>query len=364
MLNKAGFPEHTHVGWIARGLNNVEYIKYLGPLTNYESAPELLQHLVTASNCIDKKTNEKHEKRNDNPVMNGTGKKSTDIKCFKCKEKGHYSNKCPNTKRNLCFICKSAEHLASACPQRRKEVSSRSNASTSSSSSEERRPVAHINNKSDINTHHKYFKDGLLNGHQLRCYVDLGSGYTLVKKSFMDNLKLLYNESDVERVKGYGGGFVNVMGRAVCALEIDGVLAENVVVYVVPDNVQAIDLLLGHQFTERDDIRIVSDSSGLTISKVEYNDVTPITKGFVWAKSAMVIPRNFIAHVPINCELKNDEVCIEGSLRKTGEVIPRCLIRTNEHGDAVLPILNLTEGKLKLKQNQMIARGESCIAND
>lgn len=47
MLNKAGFPEHTHVGWIARGLNNVEYLKYLGPLTNYESAPELLQNLVT-----------------------------------------------------------------------------------------------------------------------------------------------------------------------------------------------------------------------------------------------------------------------------------------------------------------------------
>lgn len=51
----------------------------------------------------------------------GSGKTSTEVKCFNCSELGHYASRCPRTQksRRSCFSCGSDGHLAATCPKKR-----------------------------------------------------------------------------------------------------------------------------------------------------------------------------------------------------------------------------------------------------
>ena len=56
-----------------------------------------------------------------------------DIVCFKCKETGHFVDKCPNVKKKSrklgkekkCFRCKDIGHLARDCPLKKGDKKSK-----------------------------------------------------------------------------------------------------------------------------------------------------------------------------------------------------------------------------------------------
>ena len=58
-----------------------------------------------------------------------------------------------------------------------------------------------------------------------------------------------------------------------------------------------------------------------------------------------VIPDNYVGHISVKSELVKSELCIEGGMRETGAMIPRCVITTDNDGKSILPILNITGSK-------------------
>lgn len=107
LLNKAGFTDDVEVEWIVRGLENFELNSYLGPLSRYESPPQLLKELVNASQFIDRKASKK-------PVDNNTTKPfEKKLKCFKCKGVDHAATNCPVKRKLKCFLCNDEGHMAS-----------------------------------------------------------------------------------------------------------------------------------------------------------------------------------------------------------------------------------------------------------
>ena len=61
------------------------------------------------------------KKKNSNKKGNDDNEKRirTDIICHKCREPGHFSNKCPNGPR--CFLCHQGGHMKKDCPNQAKE---------------------------------------------------------------------------------------------------------------------------------------------------------------------------------------------------------------------------------------------------
>lgn len=349
LCNKARMHDDEIMEWIVRGLSNDRFRDYLGPLSRYNKTSDLLCELVKASEYIDRKPppnrelNFKNESRKSEQNYG-----NTNLRCFKCREKGHAASRCPNKDviKSKCFKCQMEGHYAKSCPG----IQSKS----SNVKVEANKKV----NQVKIDTHAKYIKKCLIGGETIDCYVDMGSGATLLRKSDAHKLKLAYVKKNLPSVTGYGEGKVCPIGVLTSILTIDGIEAE-VEIFVVPDFAQNIPLLVGHQFTEQQHIKIVSDSSGL---KVFSND-SDLEKLFdekvsLYAEEDMVIPKNYVGNVKVVTALTNKELSIEGGIRENGELIPRCIIKSNAEGKAILPILNWTEGDLVIKNKSKITRGE------
>ncbi|KAH0818604.1 hypothetical protein GEV33_004187 [Tenebrio molitor] len=53
--------------------------------------------------------------------------------------------------------------------------------------------------------------------------------------------------------------------------------------------------------------------------------------------------------------------CFEGGLREIGSLVPRCVLKTDEIGEAVLPVLNISGKDVTVKEGGKMARGETCV---
>jgi hypothetical protein len=81
----------------------------------------------------------------------------------------------------------------------------------------------------------------------------------------------------------------------------------------------------------------------------------------LWAKNASVIPDNFLGHVAAKCDVPLADLCVEGGVRELGSVVPRCIVKTDENGEAVLPVLNINGKDFETAENQTVSRGELCL---
>jgi hypothetical protein len=148
-------------------------------------------------------------------------------------------------------------------------------------------------------------------------------------------------------------------------LEIDGVGAD-VNFYVVPRETQKIPLLVGHPFTEQPHIRIIKTKDEIRVEKDTTATVnsTP-EKVVLWAKDASVIPENFLGHVVLRTNKINTDPCGEGGVRQIVSLdcglVSRCVVKTDEIGNAVLPELNISGKDVTVKEGSKMARGETCV---
>ena len=110
---------------------------------------------------------------------------------------------------------------------------------------EESQKVLHISG----NSHAKYFKQAVINNQTVKCYVDLGSGVTTLRKDYADNLKLTYFEDKFPYFTGYRGDQVTPIGAMTVEISVQNVKAK-CNVFVVPSDAQVVSLLVGHSFTE------------------------------------------------------------------------------------------------------------------
>jgi transposase InsO family protein len=342
--NKAEMSDKEAIEWIVHGLNNMRFRDHLGPLSRYSKSSQLLPDLRNACKYINET-----EKKEFKP-FNNKGNNGKVVKCYNCKDSGHLSKNCNKAKTVVCFKCNKTGHYARECGK----DSSRNVVSSNTGNS--RNAVMNIANEQ---THSKYFKHVYLNGHPLNSYIDLGSGCVTIRQDVADELGFTYFEVDVEPLIGYGQGIVQPIGLFSANLTIDDVMAR-VKIHVVPSKAQVIPLLVGHPFTEQPHVVIISSAEGLKVSHKDDLVQTCSTKTVLRVAEEVVIPSNFLGHITVMSDIKNEELCVEGVMREDGQMIPRCVITTDEEGKSVIPILNVSERPLVINKDATATRGEVC----
>jgi hypothetical protein len=265
--------------------------------------------------------------------------------CFRCKEVGHFANSCPSRPKITCFTCNQPGHKSPECRQRQPLV------------------IQHVYSTNDTNL--KYYKDAVVNGEAVKSYLDLGSTVCVMRDDLVPKLNLMCDWSDKRKIVGYGGAVTTTLGTTNVHLEIDGVGAD-VNFYVVPRETQKIPLLVGHPFTEQPHIRIIKTKDEIRVEKDTTATVnsTP-EKVVLWAKDASVIPENFLGHVVLRTNKINTDPCGEGGVRQTVSLdcgrVSRCVVKTDEIGEAVLPELNVSGRDVSVEEDTKMARGETCV---
>jgi hypothetical protein len=290
--------------------------------------------------------NPKHET---NPSPSPSSQLQSTKICFRCKEVGHFANSCPSRPQITCFTCNQPGHKSPECPQRRQPLVIQH--------------VYSINDTSDTNL--KYYKDAVVNGEVVKSYLDLGSTVCVMRDDLVPKLNLMCDWSDKRKIVGYGGAVTMTLGTTNVHLEVDGVGAD-VNFYVVPRETQKIPLLVGHPFTEQPHIRIIKTKDEIRVEKdtTETVNSTP-EKVVLWAKDASVIPENFLGHVVVRSNKINTDLCGEGGVRQIVSLdcglVSRCVVKTDEIGEAVLPELNISGKDVTVKEDSKMARGETCV---
>ncbi|XP_076394117.1 sphingosine kinase 2 isoform X3 [Megachile rotundata] len=300
---------------------------------------------ITADHVTHLKGERRRPNNTDTPV------KTT---CFNCKREGHTAKQCDKPKGNRCFRCDEVGHYAKYCKSA--AVSAKQHVS------KEQTPVAkgsvlHIQPGQN---HAKYFKDAYINGNHMRCYVDLGSSCVALREDVAQEAGLTYLEGSFGQLTGYGDGTVTPVGMMTARITIDGVEAR-AQIHVVPKKCQVIPLIVGHPFTEQEDIEIISRPNELIIKKVN----RPIegveserSKTPLWSTEEMIIPNNYLGCIAAHTEINNQDICIEGGVRNDGQLIPRCIISTDSEGRSLIPVLNISGADLHIKERTALSRGE------
>lgn len=209
----------------------------------------------------------------------------------------------------------------------------------------------------------KYFKDGLINGHAIRVYIDLGSSCTDINKSALDKFGLEMNSGKTVLIQGYGNSVISSLGALECKIKLDNVECE-VNVNVVPDCVQDVPLLIGRSFTEQPHVKLVKDYTSLKLlnhlpSAFPRDDLIKIG---LCASKEVVIPPNHLCNTPVapksNCE---GDLFVDASMRlKENQecCIPSVVISISaEFSEPVLPIVNLSDQDIIIHKGDLIARG-------
>ncbi|KAJ8934606.1 hypothetical protein NQ318_002950 [Aromia moschata] len=195
-------------------------------------------------------------------------------------------------------------------------------------------------------------------------YIDTGSSCTNITKSEADKLNLDIDQSKIVCIRGYGNAAIKSLGTVTCTIKVDDVECE-VDVNVVPDSIQDIPLLVGRSFTEQPHVKLAKDYATLTLTS-DVRPENPLTKVALLAKKTTVIPPNHLCNVPVYIDTTfRGDVYVEASLRLKEDqehCLPRVVltITDSNSGDPVMPVINLSDRDILIKERQLIARAWTC----
>lgn len=241
-----------------------------------------------------------------------------------------------------CYHCNKVGHIAPYCPNKKPSSSK----------------VVLATKNDQVNLNKKYFLDARLNGHCVRAFVDFGSSVMLLTKSTAELLKVDILKKP-EFIRGYGGGVVKSLGGTskilVAIDECEGFLE----FLVVPDEVQNIPVIIGQPFTELPEVTVYKTNETLRFLKNQ-------SKCVLHTSVDTIIPPNYVGYVNCYSDTTGD-VYLDGSLRlKEGEEceIPRCVLSIRKNKTCRVPVTNLGNHDLVIRENKILARGYNCKLED
>ncbi|GBM61535.1 hypothetical protein AVEN_72448-1 [Araneus ventricosus] len=163
-------------------------------------------------------------------------------KCFHCSNFGHIARNCSMPKSVLtCRKGNETGHKIINCV-----------AKETNHSSEESLSVRLVGeNSGESNSFLKKAK--INNCDNVQALIDTGSSCCLLKISVAQKLKLKF-ERAANKIYGFGNQKMPALtsiGRIKADIEVDNVKAENIIIYVVPDDAQSVDLIIGRTWLDR-----------------------------------------------------------------------------------------------------------------
>lgn len=202
-------------------------------------------------------------------------------KCFSCGQLGHRAKFCRFNKdkeNRRCSYCSKPGHVEAVCFSKKRANKHCSSCNMDGHTLDECRKQSKtgFQNKSvrKIQTvccdssDKKYFKEVLVNGTSANAFLDFGSSCNTMTQGFYEKqgLELKPNEDVV--IKGYGNALITPVGAVTATLTVDGAEQINQF-FIVPDNVQNVDILVGQTFTESPNLVVVKTPTELNIYENE-----------------------------------------------------------------------------------------------
>ncbi|GBM37956.1 hypothetical protein AVEN_46258-1 [Araneus ventricosus] len=162
-------------------------------------------------------------------------------KCFHCSNFGHIARNCSIPKSVLtCREGNETGHKIINCV-----------AKETNNSSEESLYVRLVGENSGESN--SFLKNAKINNcDNVQALIDTGSSCCLLKISVAQKLKLKF-ERAANKIYGFGNQKMPTLtsiGRIKADIEVDNVKAENISIYVVPDDAQSVDLIIGRTWLD------------------------------------------------------------------------------------------------------------------
>ncbi|KAI5632147.1 hypothetical protein NE865_15144 [Phthorimaea operculella] len=340
----------------------------------------LLQYLASINTSA---AASKGQDKSENQLKNERGPDRV-ARCFTCGKPGHRASRCRVSKDNSklhkdkgnqkCTFCGRPGHVEADCFKKKNKSKHCSFCNIDGHTLDECRKRSRTGLQNRLvrkvqticydASDKKYFKEVLVNGVSSNGYIDFGSTCNTMRQSFreMQNLELMPNDNTV--IKGYGDGLTIPLGIVSTSLVIDGVEKVNKL-YVVPDDLQEVDVLIGQPFTESPNLVIVKTSTELNMYEDEMAiQVTELCESF---DKIRLYPQNDTKLTPgLNKVLVRPDPVVDGimNIKLSEQRKPLCEKDVIEDsvelhdGQAFIKLINRTNKILELKEQVCVARAE------
>ncbi|XP_018330675.1 uncharacterized protein LOC108740731 [Agrilus planipennis] len=179
-------------------------------------------------------------------------KRKEETICFRCKKPGHKRKDCPE--RNVCSYCHTKGHFEAECMMKNEDEA-----------------VSRSNNKvmfgalADNPTYPQYFKDVMINGNQVKGYIDFSSETVTIREETASKLGLQYQKM-YKVIRSFGSSLVSCVGEFEGIFTVDEVCA-NVKAYIVPSHIQAIPVILGKNFMKQPHVLISNTPDSILLKQ-------------------------------------------------------------------------------------------------
>lgn len=264
------------------------------------------------------------------------------VVCYNCNESGHPFFRCPKP-RLQCSGCKMLGHKEGDCPKAKQ--------SSSENTSKNILIVENINNTSS-----KYKIPIKINNKFVDCLVDLGSECTLIRFSEAMRLMLTWTSEKVPLLKGIGNVPYHPLGRANVTVDVQGVVEDNVEVFVVDDTLINFPVLLGHSYTERPSLKIIKTDTDIKFQKADkvITRVYPLT-----CTEDIIIKSGEMKDLPISSSSEySGVVYVQGTVRNCAGrehyLLPGEYQLVRGLGKVV--IQNISDSDLTFRQGALVTR--------
>ncbi|XP_071055711.1 uncharacterized protein [Onthophagus taurus] len=176
--------------------------------------------------------------------------------CYNCVEKGHFAAECKFKEKGLkCFNCKQFGHKANDCSKKSSTLTNVKQPSV--------KKVATMEEKSE------YYKDVNIDG----------SDVVTMREETAIEMNIQYVPHQI-KLRGFGQGMCESVGKRTLLLEIDGVKIEAVVL-IVPNEAQQESMIVGQSALDQPGIRVTKENKMLTIENISRIEKTRCQNEYV-----------------------------------------------------------------------------------
>lgn len=279
-------------------------------------------------------------------------KNNVDKKCSFCNRDGHSEGDCYKKRyQKHCTFCDIKGHTLEECRKR-------------SRASPQKKLVRKVQTVCCDLSDKKYFKMVLVNGSPAEAFVDFGSSCNTIKQSFCEQHNLEVSANDDIVIKGYGNALTLPQGVTGAVLTVDGIDMETKF-YIVPDQLQDFDVLVGQPFTEAEDIVVLKTATQLSVFKKDMSmEIAELCEDL--EKVCLYPQVNVMLDPGLNKIVTRTEPMVSGIMvvkhSEQREPMNEKDVLSEEveskDGSVIIKLVNRTNGQIALKSEACIARAE------